>query len=283
MKMLGIGVLASTAQGMIGVGHGFVVNLATSRVLKSLPSRVAVGTAAWGFLGTGSAILAFFLHTPDDDTPPFLDDDMVFTAFCLGFPGMLTTPLGVMLGKKISNRMLTGVIGSVFVGFSPLILYSAWTKQNLVVASPSPSSSSSPSSLSSSSSSSLPPSDSQPLSIDGLKHGLLRVGVSLANVPARVEEDPWTSSRHVLAGCVGGILYGLAGVGPVLMTYLTMTTPMGHASCVATAMLAHYPRVLVGLASHSAMGNVAWGEMMNLVLCCSIVTVLVVCVGAVVV
>ena len=65
---------------------------------------------------------------------------------------------------------------------------------------------------------------------------------------------------------MGGILYGLAGVGPVLMTYLTMTTPMGHASCVATAMLAHYPRVLVGLASHSAMGNVAWGEMMNLVL-----------------
>jgi hypothetical protein len=39
-----------------------------------------------------------------------------------------------------------------------------------------------------------------------------------------------------------------------------MTTPMGHAACVATAMLAHYPRVWVGLASHSAMGNVAWGE-----------------------
>ena len=159
--------------------------------------------------------------------------------------------------------MLTGIIGVVFCCISPLILQSAFQKQEKsAVAHPAaPDPDAHPEHHTTSEVNPDPDADpdlEQHITLTGMARGLSQLSLLFKTVPRHVMDDPWKTVRHVTMGSVGGLLYGVAGVGPVLMTYLAIATPFLHAECVAAAMLAHYPRVLVGLATHLHVGNVAW-------------------------
>ena len=266
-KLTAVGLAAAMTQATIGVGHGIVVNFGAKSILQQYKMRQVVGTASWAFLGTGTAMLACFINIDQDEeddeeenkevkakTDRFLlNDETVFTSVCLGAPGILTTPIGVMIGKKIPNKMLIAIVGAALLCFSPLILQSAWKSYNKDGFTTQPSSSSP---LSSSSPSM--PSSSPSITFQGLHRGFHRVLKSFLNASERAMVDPMLTARHIVTGSVAGVLYGLAGTGPVLMTYLAVTTDLSHPECVATGMLAHYPRVLVGLVMHTSLGNVIW-------------------------
>ena len=61
LKLFLVGIGASTFQGSVGVGHGVIINYGAHAVLKHLPPRKVVGTASFGFLGTGTAMLHILL------------------------------------------------------------------------------------------------------------------------------------------------------------------------------------------------------------------------------
>jgi uncharacterized membrane protein YfcA len=257
LKLFAVGVGASAFQGTVGVGHGVITNYGARSILHRFPTSVAVGTGTFAFLGTGTAMLAYFISTSvctSNGAISPINEETVYTAVCLGVPGTIFTPIGVLVGKRIPGTILTGVIGAVFCIFSPLILHSAWnSSQNKEEQGR-------PLRLTNNDDDDDDDDDANgTLTLERLQLGTSRLYHLLHTVPRQIrEEDPWKTSTHFAIGMFAGLLYGVAGVGPVLMTYLTVATPFVHAQCVAAAMLSHYPRVLVSMATHVKLGNVAW-------------------------
>jgi uncharacterized membrane protein YfcA len=263
LKLFAVGVGAAAFQGTVGVGHGVITNYGARSILHRFPTSVAVGTGTFAFLGTGTAMLAYFIST-SVSTPnngiSLLNEETVYTAVCLGVPGTIFTPIGVLVGKRLPNHILTGVIGAVFCIVSPLILHSAWNNSQNKEEQLCPGLTNDDDDDDDDNDNDNDNDDNDStITLERLQLGTSRLYKLLHTVPGQIrEEDPWKTSMHFAMGMFGGLLYGVAGVGPVLMTYLTVATPFVHAQCVAAAMLSHYPRVLVGMATHVKLGNVAW-------------------------
>ena len=255
LKLFAVGVGAAAFQGTVGVGHGVIPNYGARSILHRFPTLVAVGTGTFAFLGTGTAMLAYFISTSvstPNNAISLINEETVYTAVCLGVPGTIFTPIGVLVGKRMPNHILTGVIGAVFCIVSPLILHSAWNNSQNKEEQGRPR-------LTDNGDGDGGDDNGSTVTLERLQLGTSRLYKLLRTVPRQIRENPWkTSMPHFAMGMFGGLLYGVAGVGPVLMTYLTVATPFAHAQCVAAAMLSHYPRVLVGMATHVKLGNVAW-------------------------
>jgi uncharacterized membrane protein YfcA len=273
-KLFGVGIGASLTQGILGCGHGVAINFGTRSVLNKVPMSVVVGTGAFAFLGTGTSMITSFIASLGMDEQnisysfSLLNEDTVYVACCLGITGTFATPLGVHLGKKLPNHLLSGIMGLLFCCVSPFILNSAWTKYS--TAQERDDKQMLPNVKENIAFEKTTGTQQNTITMKNLKLGASRFYDLIQTVPERALSNPWETSIHGAIGIFGGLLYGVAGVGPILMTYLTMATPFVHAQCVVAAMLAHFPRVLVGVASHLQVGNVAKGAVFPLIVGTSI-------------